>query len=278
MTQIDTNQKIKEDNGSLYYKDMNSTKLNPKIKLDLKTIDESDETDNTKNESANEDEALGYAANYKLTSDKDNSFKTNKEAKNYSLLGRKYSNVSTTFSENFQELIGFTPIPNVKTDNNSHNYYGRERKYSTTVVEYFNGIERYFKEINPEKNEYKKKSHNYISKNEFFSKIMSSKSFDLAEEQNFKPNFTPKKSMDLLVDLKSYMEIDSESTNNSNFCNTNMANNISNTQKYSTPLNYNYMNMNYMNGKFDNMMPMYYYGYVKYDSKYINYNYLYFYL
>ena len=80
---------------------------------------------------------------------------------------RKASTLSTTISQadTFSETNSFLPPNNLKSQNNDrkasytqppHIFFGRERLNSTPITTYFEGLEFYLRELQPEKNEYQK--------------------------------------------------------------------------------------------------------------------------
>mgnify|MGYP004444792833 FL=1 len=246
-----------------------STKHKPHLKLNLKAIEESAENVNN-----NEEECLGYSSNYNL-SNKSN-INIPKEIKP---ITRRLSNVSTSFSENFQELPGFSPINNFNKSDilQSFIFFGKERLNSTPVNNYFNGTDNYFRELQPEKNEYQK-TKNYIEKEKYFQKYFPSskqigfRSFDLSEEFKGLPiqnPITPKTSMDFLCN---YQENSLSSKTEDNNIFQNKQNVIPLTPKL-TSIN---MNLPNMGGKFD--IPMCCFGYLTVDRKYLLFNYLIIYL
>ena len=262
---------LPKDKTSFYPMTMNSTKQKPRLKLNLKVIEESEENPNTIT-NTDEEDCLGYASNYILNTENKNS-KNNKN--NLKSFTRKFSNVSTSFSENFQELTGFTPKKKSfnNTENNISNFifFGRERLNSTPLNDYFNGTDGYFRELNPEKNDYQK-SHNYIEKDKYFTQYFSSskkingfRSFDLTEEnklfQSQQHPITPKNSMDILCNFQ-------QTENNiSNYINTEPNKNNFQNNKNVMPINHKINNMNLINmgGKFD--IPMCCFGYFTVDCK-----------
>ena len=231
-----------------------STKHKPHLELNLKVIEESEENDNN-----NEEECLGYSSNYNL-SNKSN-INIPKEIKP---ITRRLSNVSTSFSENFQELPGFSPINNFNKSDilQSFIFFGKERLNSTPVNNYFNGTDNYFRELQPEKNEYQK-TKNYIEKEKYFQKYFPSsiqnrfQSFDISEGLPIQHPIAPKAPMDFLYN---YQDNLSSSKIEDNMTLQNKQNLFNLTPKL-TKININ------MGGKFD--IPMCCFGYFTVDRKYI---------
>ena len=253
-----------KDITSFYPKTIQSSKQKPKLKLNLKTIGESEENPNTLI-NTDEDECLGYASHYILN--------TENNKNNLNSFTRKFSNVSTSFSDNFQEFNEFSIK---KSYNNTENnipqfiFFGRERLNSSPINEYFNGTEGYFRELNPEKNDYQKTS-NYIEKEQYLKKYFASskqingfRSLDLSEEnrqfQSKQYPTTPKASMDFLCNFQTENNISNNINNEGNKNNFQInKNNVPVTHKI------NNMNLINMGGKFD--MPMCCFGYFTVDCK-----------
>ena len=148
----------------------NDKHLKPQIsnlKIDLNIIKENEENIE-KNDLDDEEESLRYDSLYKpaLTDYK------------------KSLNTSTTVSLNENGFDSFSP----KKSNPDFSFQvsiGRERFYSSSISNYFEGTDNYFRGLNPEKNDYQK-SNNYLKKKEFFRDHFLS--FDLLnsnEENNF---------------------------------------------------------------------------------------------
>ena len=250
---------------TFFYPTIQSSKQKPNLKLNLKVIEESEENPNSLTHNDEED-CLGYASNYILNTE-NNKNKLNSYT-------RKFSNVSTNFSDNFQELTGFSPKKSYnKTEKNFPNFtfFGRERLNSTPLNNYFNGTDGYFRELNPEKNDYQK-SNNYIEKEKYFSQYFSSskqinefKNNDLSEENNKQIQspqnpITPKKSMDFLCNIQ---QNENNISNNVNIENKNNFQINKNIISMTPKLN----NMNLINigGKFD--ISMCCFGYFTVDCK-----------
>lgn len=148
----------------------NNKHLKPQIsnlKIDLNIIKENEENIE-KNDLDDEEESLRYDSLYKpaLTDYK------------------KSLNTSTTVSLNENGFDSFSP----KKSNPDFSFQvsiGRERFYSSSISNYFEGTDNYFRGLNPEKNDYQK-SNNFLKKKEFFRDHFLS--FDLLnsnEENNF---------------------------------------------------------------------------------------------
>ena len=148
----------------------NDKHLKPQIsnlKIDLNIIKENEENIE-KNDLDDEEESLRYDSLYKpaLTDYK------------------KSLNTSTTVSLNENGFDSFSPKKS-NPDFSSQVSIGRERFYSSSISNYFEGTDNYFRGLNPEKNDYQK-SNNYLKKKEFFRDHFLS--FDLLnsnEENNF---------------------------------------------------------------------------------------------
>lgn len=252
---------ISEETISLSYKQVQSSKHQPNLKLNLKIIDESEENNIT-----TEEESLSYVSNYigeKKT-----------DLKNFEHFTRKCSNVSTNFSESLPEVNGFSPLRNLNKNENasSYIYFGRDKNNKTPMSDYFNTIEEYFKEKNPEKNEYQNSS-NYIKKDIYFRRYFQSskqiknlRSFDIAEENkknvnNIQKASSSNNSTNILCDLRNYLD-DIDDKNKKTV--SSKQNNIPVNPKMTkiNPMN----NMNIFKGKFE--MPVYYCGYFPVNCKY----------
>jgi len=269
-----------ENDYQLYPKEeeeKNEIIKNHHFSLGLKVIQENEENYKNKEEKEehlSEEESLGYNSNYKVF--KNNT--GNKESENSKMKTskRKASTLSTTISQadTFSEANSFLPPNNLKSQNYdrkasytqpSHIFFGRERLNSTPITTYFEGLEFYLRELQPEKNEYQK-SNNYIEKEIFFKernisfKYNKYKSFDMAEQKQFNPNYILKNleekynkaSADKKVSSSINIENDNQNTINKNQNNFSQINPKFNTCIY---------------GKFD--MPMYYFGYYNFDGKYL---------
>ena len=258
-------QNSQEETIPFQYKTFQSSKYKPNIKLNLKVIEESEE-----NNIANEEESLGYKSNFNFEKKSD-------PKKENTPFTRKFSNVSTNFTENLPEISGFCPLTNLNKNENSssHIFFGREKNNKTPMNEYFNGVENYFKEKNPEKNEYQK-SNNYIKKDVYYKRYFTSskqinsfRSFDLTEDSknifnNIKQTTTPKHSTDILSNLINYLDdVDDKNikTTSSKQKEIPTVPKIPKINPLST--------MNITKGKFD--MPVYYYGYIPVNCKYYFY-------
>ena len=257
---------ISEETTFLSYKTIQSSKHQPNLKLNLKVIEESEE-----NSINTEEELLVCNSSYIIEK------KTDLKKENARSFTRKFSNVSTNFSDNLQnlpEITGFSPMVNLSKSENdtSHIFFGREIKNKTPMNDYFNGTERYFIEKNPEKNEYKK-SNNYIKKDIYYRRyfesskqINSFRSLDLSDDNknsynNTKKTATPKNSIDILCSLRNYLDDVDDKNKKST---SSKENNIPLKPKIQkiNPIK----SMNMVKGKFD--IPVYYYGYFPVDSKY----------
>ena len=193
-----------------------------------------------------EEESLRYDKNYQpLPKDCPNNIL--KEPNTNGNFYRKSSNISTTVSVSENGFDALTPkksdinlnISEVN-DSSSHIFFGRNRFYSTPICDYFDGIDNYFKKLNPEKNNYQK-SNNYLKKELFFRGHLNS--FDLinSTNENYKESKPyPKLSFDL------------------NYINPIP---LQTPIKTTCPQN----NINKNSGKFD--FPIYYFGYYSVDCK-----------
>ena len=211
------------------------------LKIDLNLIGKEEEKIIENN--LEEEESLRYDKNYKpLPTDFPNI--KQKEQNTNGNFYRKSSTISTTVSVSENGFDALTPKKsdinlniNENNDSSSHIFFGRNRFYSTPIYDYYDGIEDYFKKLNPEKNDYQK-SNNYLKKETFFRGRLGS--FDLInskKEENYIENKPyPKLSFDL---------------------------NYTNPIPLQTTLPQNNLNKN--NGKFD--YPIYYFGYYSVDCK-----------
>jgi len=256
------------------------------LNSDLKVIQENEEeTKNYEKEEEghySEEEALGYNSNYKLHQNS----KTNKGQTNMQDLSlkRKTSTLSTaisltdTFSENNSLFSPKKKKFDIKTGPSipQQTFFGRGRLNSTPVTTYYEGMDFYFREMQPEKSEYKK-SNNFIEKEIFFKenglsyKDFKYKSFDLSEQNKFNSNQILKsieennnmpQTPQTTINLKNSIQYNNINININNNCNIN--NNINGF----TPLTKIKFNNNSLYGKFD--MPMYYVGYYNVDCKCIS--------
>ena len=270
-----------ENDYQLYPKEEEEEKneiiKNHHFSLGLNSIQESEENYKNKEEEEehlSEEESLGYNSNYKVfknnTGNKESQNSKEKTSK------RKASTLSTTISQadTFSETNSFLPPNNLKSQNYDrkdsytqppHIFFGRERLNSTPITTYFEGLEFYLRELQPEKNEYQK-SNNYIEKEIFFKgrnisfKDSKYKSFDMAEQKQFNSNHILKNleekynkaSADKKVSSSINIENDNQNTINKNQNNFSQINPKFNTCIY---------------GKFD--MPMYYFGYYNFDGKFL---------
>ena len=296
---------LKSENGDQFYpkeeeeKNENSKKPNISLNLDLNVIKETEENiRNNEEDHLSEEESLGYNSNYKIyqnnSTSKENINSKDKTSK------RKASTLSTAISQTdtFSETNLFLPPNNLKSQNNDrkasytqppHIFFGRERLNSTPITTYFEGLEFYLRELQPEKNEYQK-SNNYIEKEIFFKERNISfkdnkyKSFDMAEQKQFNSNHILKNleekynkaSADKKVSSSINIENYKHSTDNKMQTSIPLQISLENNIKKQNSINNNYHNSftpmiqkfnNCLYGKFD--MPMYYFGYYNIDSKYI---------
>lgn len=165
------------------------------IELNLKRKEEEKDIKNN----LEEEESLRYDKKYiPLPSDCSNIKLKEQNAKANFL--RKSSTLSTTVSLSENGFKPLTPIKRNITKNEINNdsfysecFFGRNRFYSTPISDYFDGIDNYFKKLNPEKNNYQK-SNNYLKKETFLMQCFGS--FDLKEEDLFTNKFPPKLSYD----------------------------------------------------------------------------------
>ena len=252
----------------------NNSNIN-KIEEDKKLKDKNEQQENN-----SDDENLGYNSNYTLNKNT----KISKDIKFIEEASSKNSTLSNSISQNevYLEQISSLNQGNLKTENNEReiNYnsysniiFNRERLNSTPITNYYQGIDYYLREIQPEKNDYTK-SGNFIEKEKFFRdkdfpfKNMKYKSFDLSEPKKF-----INQDLNLIEDNTHLMQ------NNNNMINfpKNQTSqiNIENKIQNSTINNINIINnqpmimqipQNYENGKFD--MPIYYLHYCDLDCKF----------
>ena len=259
----------------------NSINKNTNIKQHLNPIEE-DEKYSNKEEQSSEDENLGYNANYIIQ-------KNNKYNLDNLNLEKQASNVSTTNSINeinLEQINGFYKN-NLKMENherktsfNQYNQYTninytRERLNSTPITNYFQGIDFYLREIQPDKNDYTK-SGNFIEKEKFFKekdfsfKNMKYKSFDLSEQRKFVSNQALKRidenNINYYDNMKNIPQDKSTQINIENKIQNSTINNINiiNNQPMIMQIPQNYENGT---GKFD--MPIYYVRYCDLDCKFI---------
>ena len=259
----------------------NSINKNTNIKQHLNPIEE-DEKYSNKEEQSSEDENLGYNANYIIQ-------KNNKYNLDNLNLEKQASNVSTTNSINeinLEQINGFYKN-NLKMENherktsfNQYNQYTninytRERLNSTPITNYFQGIDFYLREIQPDKNDYTK-SGNFIEKEKFFKekdfsfKNMKYKSFDLSEQRKFVSNQALKRidenNINYYDNMINIPQDKSTQINIENKIQNNTINNINiiNNQPMIMQIPQNYENGT---GKFD--MPIYYVRYCDLDCKFI---------
>ena len=259
----------------------NSINKNTNIKQHLNPIEE-DEKYSNKEEQSSEDENLGYNANYIIQ-------KNNKYNLDNLNLEKQASNVSTTNSINeinLEQINGFYKN-NLKMENherktsfNQYNQYTninytRERLNSTPITNYFQGIDFYLREIQPDKNDYTK-SGNFIEKEKFFKekdfsfKNMKYKSFDLSEQRKFVSNQALKRidenNINYYDNMINIPQDKSTQINIENKIQNSTINNINiiNNQPMIMQIPQNYENGT---GKFD--MPIYYVRYCDLDCKYI---------
>ena len=239
----------------------------------LNVIEEDDENiKNKEDEHLSEEESLGYNSNYKLF--QNNSM--NKEHQNVKekTTKRKLSTLSTTISQTdiCSETNSFLPPNNLKCQNDrktsytqsSHIYFGRERLNSTPVTCYYEGLDFYLRGLQPEKNDYQK-TNNYIEKEIFFKeknipyKDCKYKSFDLAENKKFNSN-------QILKNIEENYKNQNDNKMPLSISKDNSQNNTNNSQNLFMSMTPKFTNT--IHGKFD--MPMYYFGYYNFDSKFIN--------
>ena len=276
---------IDSENIQLNQKDeeeiKNSINKNTNIKQHLNPIEE-DEKYSNKEEQSSEDENLGYNANYIIQ-------KNNKYNLDNLNLEKQASNVSTTNSINeinLEQINGFYKN-NLKMENherktsfNQYNQYTninytRERLNSTPITNYFQGIDFYLREIQPDKNDYTK-SGNFIEKEKFFKekdfsfKNMKYKSFDLSEQRKFVSNQALKRidenNINYYDNMINIPQDKSTQINIENKIQNSTINNINiiNNQPMIMQIPQNYENGT---GKFD--MPIYYVRYCDLDCKFI---------
>lgn len=237
------------------------------LQLDLKVIEENEENLNINQGNISEEESLGYNSNYKIFQ----SNSINKDSQNVKDISfkRKASTVSTSLSQTdiCSEANCFSPTNECNHFNferkmtnpqTSHIFFGRERLNSTPITTYFEGIDFYLRNLQPEKNRYKK-SNNYIEKNIFFKdfninyKDYKYKSFDLAENKKFNSNQILKNLEENNNNIKENIKPEIPPVENNSLNNKNIT----------IPLTTKYNNNIY--GKFD--MPMPCFGYYSFDCK-----------
>ena len=214
------------------------------LEIDLNLIGKEEEKITENN--LEEEESLRYDKNYiPLTSDSANIQLQEKNTKEN--FYRKSSTLSTTVSISENGFDTLTPKKsninlNENNDSSSHIFFGRNRFYSSPIWDYFDGIDDYFKSLNPEKNDYQK-SNNYLKKETFLREHLGS--FDLIKPIKEDDKIVNKPSPKLSFDL-----------------------NYSKTMPITNqilPQNYSQNNLNKNYGKFD--FPIYYFGYYSVDCK-----------
>ena len=258
-----------------------SKKTNLSFKIDLKVIEENEENLDANQGNISEEESLGYNSNYKIF----HTNSINKDGQNTKDISskRKASTVSTSISQTdiCSDINCFSPTNESKqiifdrkmtnpsqNPQTSHVYFGRERRNSTPLNSYFEGIELYLRNLQPEKDRYKK-SNNYIEKERYFKennnyyRDYKYKSFDLTENKKFN-------SSQILKNVEEHFNNNNNNNNNNNKEKTipvENNNNIFNNKNINVPLTPKYNNSIY--GKFD--MPFPYFGYYRFDCKYYIY-------
>ena len=173
--------------------------LTSNLKIDLNSI-EKDESNFDEN-NLEDEESLRYDTKYNPVLIDYKNLKSQEQ--NKPNFYRKTSTLSTTISLNENGLDSFTPKKYDINQNDTNETFspifsGRNRFYSTPILDYYDGIDTYFKELNPHKNDYQK-SNNYLKKEKFLRGHFPS--VDLInlkiEDKNNSNNTSPKLSVDL---------------------------------------------------------------------------------
>ena len=260
--------------------------INRNLNLKENEKDEKYSNKDEQQDHSSEDENLGYNSKYSVN--KKNKYNMDNSNLEDTSLKSKASTVSTGISQNevYLEQINLLYPGNLKMEKNDRKEsftmynninFTRERLNSTPITNYYQGIDYYLREKQPENNNYTK-SGNFVEKEKFFRendfsfKNMKYKSFDLSEQKKFFSNQALKNIED--------NNIKSNYNNMMNFP-TNKLNqiNIENKIQNSTINNINIINNQPMimqippnfengSGKFD--MPIYYVRYCDLDCKLYN--------
>ena len=180
-----TQQLLSDDDKELSSK--GSKPLTSDLKIDLNLVEKSD--DNSIENFLEDDESLRYDKTYKpiLT-----------DYKKSSTLSTATSQGENAFDSFSSKKLNINQESGNDFDNSTEKFFGRDRFYSTPVTNYFEGIDNYFKGLNPEKNDYQK-SNNYLQKQIFLRD--HSTSFDLnilkKEENKIPQKIQQKLSIDI---------------------------------------------------------------------------------
>jgi len=226
-----------------------------------------------------DEESLGYKSNYKLNQNN----KTNQDCLNIQedAKKRKSSTLSTAMSQNeiYAESNSFLPQKNKNSERKTSClqtqlvFYGLEKINSPPIFTYFEGLDIYLRQKQPEKSIYKK-TKNYIEKKIFYgeknilSKDSKYKSFDLSEEQKLKSSQILKNLEEKEINKASPTTINIENNIYYNNVNINSTSNVNNNISSFTPIVGTSFNGNSFYGKYD--PSMYYVGYYNVDyCKYI---------
>lgn len=256
---------VKEESPEVTKK--NSKNSLPSLKIDLNVIEENEENVNENQKILlEEEESLGFNSNYKTYATDYRFTETSIKEKGifpYEFKRKSTLSTSISLSENFQETYGLSPAKSLESTSSNeitpqHIFFGRERFYSTPLTNYFDGTDNYFRELNPEKNDYKK-SNNYIEKGKFLQDSIKSNNLEQIEFQKTDISTIPKLNNDLCYNLtESYTPNNKSTPTNQSSDNLTipLATVASSTPKY-----------NGLYGKFD--FPMYCVGYCKSNIYYI---------
>ena len=180
--------------------------INRNLNLKENEKDEKYSNKDEQQDHSSEDENLGYNSKYSLN--KKNKYNMDNSNLEDTSLKSKASTVSTGISQNevYLEQINLLYPGNLKMEKNDRKEsftmynninFTRERLNSTPITNYYQGIDYYLREKQPEKNDYTK-SGNFIEKEKFFNdqdfsfKNMKYKSFDLSEQKRFMSNLALK--------------------------------------------------------------------------------------
>ena len=178
---------INGEEEQFYPKDVENEKYssnqNIPRNITLKKIEEEDKYSNNE-----EDEKLGYNSNYKIK--QKNKSNTDIQKIEDTSLKIKKSKISTDISKN--EINSDTTPRKATYTQYSNSNFIRQRLNSTPITNYFEGMEYYLKDKEPEKNDYQK-TGNFIEKEKFFklnyeAMNIKYKSFDLSEQGKFGTN------------------------------------------------------------------------------------------
>ena len=176
--------------------------INRNLNLKENEKDEKYSNKDEQQDHSSEDENLGYNSKYSLN--KKNKYNMDNSNLEDTSLKSKTSTVSTGISQNevYLEQINLLYPGNLKMEKNDRkeNFtmynninFTRERLNSTPITNYYQGIDYYLREKQPENNNYTK-SGNFVEKEKFFRendfsfKNMKYKSFDLSEQKKFFSN------------------------------------------------------------------------------------------